>query len=224
MKTLASILTALALLLTLATSALAGGDQGGDAVTKTYELTLYGEVDEPDDRALFVHHYTVEGGARGLTPLFVQLCGPNFEEGIVTAEEDPFRYKRGDNYEPRCSGGGAKYTTSVEMNRGENLFFQFVTLLTSDPDNSAAPFYGTDDGDNERPKIGEDTELITSDVTNRAYYEFNTEKGGEGSGPGAPSMPETGAGGLTGAGLPLGPDAAALSLLAACGYAARKRR
>ncbi len=55
MKILASTLTALVLALLLSAPAFAGGDDGGDTVTKTYSLTVNGRVDDPGDR-LFLRH------------------------------------------------------------------------------------------------------------------------------------------------------------------------
>ncbi len=56
MKTLASISLALALALVLAVPALAGGEQN-DMVTKTFELTIKGAVDDSADRLFAVTYF-----------------------------------------------------------------------------------------------------------------------------------------------------------------------
>jgi hypothetical protein len=188
-----------------------------DTVTRTYVLNVYGQVDKPDDRVLLVEHTTLEGEQAGVGPLIMQLCGPDIE---AQTRQDPFfRYARGDNYEPQCRGDGTQYTASVEVEQGSNLYFLFVTLLKSDPDNSAELIAGTDDGDNVRPGPGEDTVVIDGDVTDTAFYDFRSGQGGLGSDPGSPPLSATGAEADMRSAL-----AAAFVLILAGGYIVVRRR
>ncbi len=219
MKTLASLLTALALALLLAVPVLAGGD-GGDTVTKRFKVTLYGDV--PKDRAVAVFYATREqweaGKGEGTNIVF---CGqpdeedqaPNVET-VVASDED-------------CSGGST-YSQVVRLERGAEIVFLFVHGPEDVPEDYQGEddvvFHSTPFDENFQPV---EYETIDDDTTNDAYYDFEMQKGGAGNGADAPGMPGAGAGGMVNGsrppGISLAAAAAAIPLLAAGGYARRRR-
>ncbi len=217
MKTLASTLTVLALVLLLSAPALASGDEGGDTVTKTYSLTINGRVDDPDDRLFFAEH-SAEGDGTDEAPVIILFCGPDISPLIPEGEN--FEVTQADNYSKECEGDGTVYTASRELEPGGRLYFSFSTALLSELKAGGAPetIDSSDDGDDrEEP---EDFEVISADTTNTAWYTFSSTVDDQQT----PQVPDTGAGGMAGADLPQGYGAAALSLLAACVYAARRLR
>ncbi len=207
MRTLRATLTALAMLALFAIPALAGGD-GGDTVTKTFELTLYGEV--PGDQAFIVTYVTgeqleqMESEELSGPPPGVVFCG---QPAARPAEED-------------CVGGGTVYTGKVEFERGEKILFAFVRANEGEGSGSGSEeiFFGSPGLETGEPEL----EILTGDRTNEAFYSFDTRQGGPGDDPQAPAMPDTGAGGMAGGRLPLGGAAILLSLMAAR-YAVRRR-
>ncbi len=219
MKALASTLTALALALLLTVPAFAGGDEGGDTVTKTFAITLYGDV--PEDRSVAAIYFTreqVEAGFSGETVII--FCGQvpredlNPEAEVITASTED------------CEGGaGTTYTQEVALKRGTELTY----LFAAGPEDIPEDYDGSEDVliySTPRDQTFQPTayETVSEDMTSSAYYDFDTGKGGAGAGPGTPKMPHTGAGGMASTGIPLGYGAAALCLLAACGCAARRYR
>ncbi len=200
MRTMASTLTALALALLLAAPAVAGGEQG-NTVTKTLELTLHGEV--PQDRVFGAFYYvSAETHPAGL----VQFCGPQVEGG-----EPPSQVVS----EKACTGDGSVYRAEVEFDRGTGVFVEFVTLSVSDPQNTLEIF--TEIPEPENPESLR-YETLDADATNSAWYRF--EAGGNQQ---TPQMPATGSGGMSNDGAPVNGIAVGLSLVAAGGYAVRRR-
>ncbi len=217
MKILASTLTALVLALLLSAPAFAGGDDGGGTVTKTYSLTVNGRVDDPGDRLFFAEH-SAEGDGTDEAPSIIMFCGPDLSQLVPEGED--FEVVRADNYSDQCVGNGTVYTARRELEPGGRLYFSFSAALLSELKAGGEPesIVTSDDGDDrEEP---EDFEVINTDTTNTAWYSFS----GSGVDQQTPQMPDTGAGGMAGAGLPLGYGATTLSLLAACGYVARRYR
>ncbi len=217
MKTMASTLTTLALALLLTAPAVAGGDKGGDTVTKTFEVTLYGDV--PHDRSVAATYFTreqVEAGFSGET--IIIFCGQVPSEDL-NPEAEILRVTTGD-----CKGDeGTTYTQEVELERGTELTY----LFAAGPEDVSEDYDGSEDViiyTTPRDQSFQPTEYetVNEDMTNAAYYDFDAEQGGEGSGPGAPQMPDTGAGGMAAAGLPWSYGATGLSLLAASWYAVRR--
>lgn len=213
MKAMASTMMALTLTLLLAAPVLAGGDGRSDTVTKTYKLTVHGNVDAAEDRVFFVEH-SAEGDATAEHPLFIRFCGPDFSSLVP---EPGFTFPKASNYKTECAGNDAEYIASVRMKRGSRLYFGFSTALLSDLRSGREPqtFFTTNSGDEvEDPG---DFETINADTTNTAWFRFGeTDQQ-------MPGMPATGAGGMPGSGVPAG-SAAALALLTAGGYAVRRRR
>ena len=78
--------------------------QAGDTVTKTFELTLNGEV--PEGRAFNVSYNLT--GADGAA--FLPFCG------------------RGSD--TQCEGGGTVYTVVAEVGAGKSIDIQFVRVMT----------------------------------------------------------------------------------------------
>ncbi len=203
MKILASTLTALMLALLLVAPTLAGGGTQ-DTVTKTFELTLYGDV--PSDQVFGVL-YTTQGTQ---TPTIVQFCGPELQ-GV-----GPNIRRISDE---SCSGGGTAYSFDAEFPHGAKLAFRYLTGPADDPQASQT-FYTSVEGDGP-PSDPADFETLDADMVNSAYYDSGTDRGGAGDGPGSPQMPDTGAGGLSDDGSALG-GIAALAALVAIGYAASR--
>lgn len=203
MKILASTLTALMLALLLVVPAPAGGSTQ-DMATKTFKLTLYGDV--PSGQVFGVL-YTTQGTQ---APTIVQFCGPELQ-GV------------GPNIrrisEESCSGGGTAYSFDAEFPQGTKLAFRYLTGPADDPQASQT-FYTSIEGDGAPSDTG-DFETLDADLINSAYYDSDTGRGGAGDGPGAPQMPDTGAGGLSDEGSPPG-GTAALAALVAIGYAASR--
>ncbi len=218
MKTITSTLMALALALLLVVPALAGGE-GGDTVTKTFKLTVNGEVDDPSDR-LFAAFYAPS-----------QKTPAEFAEELRTNPDDVKTYvivfcrpegadleafaQGGDAEltqvvsEEECQGGGRTYTADVELPQGSILVYTIITGLLSNLDESVEML-----ATNANEETGEvDFEVLDSDVVNSASYPVAS-----------PGMPETGAGGMAGGSLPLGAFPAVASLLAAGIYLSSRRR
>ncbi len=144
MKTTVSTLTALVLALLLAVPALAGGDEQADLVTKTFTLTLDGEV--PQDRVFGAFYYvSPDTHPAGL----IQFCGPPVEGG-----EPPSQVVSATG----CRGAGTVYTASVAFERGSGIFVEFVTLSVDDPQNTL--------------EIFAESELLEPATTVAARYRF----------------------------------------------------
>ncbi len=194
-------------------------DTGGghDTVTKTFEVTLYGNV--PHNRSVAGTYFTreqVEAGFSGET--IIIFCG-QVPDDDLNPEAEVLRVTTED-----CKGGqGTTYAQEVQLERGTELTYLFAT----GPEDVSEDYDGSEDviiHTTPRDQSFQPTEYetVNEDMTNAAYYDFDAEQGGVGSGPGAPQMPETGAGGMAGAGPPWSHGAAGLSLLAVSWYAVRE--
>lgn len=196
MKTVFGAAIALLMALTLAGSVSAREDE---TVTKTFKLTLHGDV--PADQAFSVGFNLTGADHTVLLP----FCG----RGTDTV----------------CEGGGTVYTKTAEVQVGRSIdvrfvradtdveeaetFLSYTETLDSDRTNTAYYNYGgAGGGDQQGGDIQDDGQSGTG-----------TGDGQEGMPSGLPS---TGAGGLAGGGLPIG-GAAVPPLLAAGAFALRRR-
>ncbi len=221
MKTLTSTLMALALALLAAVPALAGSEQG-DTVTKTFELTLHGDV--PEDATFSVFYLSLDMPVdQALEELsqnpekyfpsqqrVIQFCGPRLDVGLPTQQVSG----------EACKGGGTVYTYDVKFPRDSTLYFAYERSPADTPEGHEA-FFGSDDGDGQ-PEA-EDFEALEGDRTNSAWFRYDATGDDQQE---MPEMPDTGSGGLAGASAPPTHAAAAgLSVLATGCYAlARSRR
>jgi hypothetical protein len=216
MKTIASALTALTLALLLAAPVLARGEEG-DTVTRTFELTLYGDV--PEDATFSVFYLSLDMPVdRALEEISkhpekyfpaqqraIQFCGPRLDVGLPTRRVS----------DETCRGGGTVYAYDVELPRGGSLYFAYERTPADTPEGHEA-FFGSDDGDG-RPEEA-DFEILDGDATNAAWFRYAAGDDQQGM----PEMPHTGAGGLAGTSPPPTlAGAAGLSVLVAGGYASR---
>ncbi len=233
MKILAPTLMALTLALALAVPALAGGEQG-DMVTKTFELTINGEVDNPEDRVFAVTYFyspdlsPAELG-KVLTELYTSDSPPQPPESLVQGiggfcgpqgYQEQLAEGLGMEVTPanaRECEGGRTYTVDLEVPRGTTIHYSLDTALLSDLETSEM-FGGSNKGDPMDLTTAEDFEVIDADRVNSTTYSF---KGGSTE---TPQMPETGAGGMASGALPVGGTAGALSLLVAGSLVFWKRR
>jgi hypothetical protein len=164
-----------------------GNDQQQDeTVTKTFKLTLNGTV--PKNESFYVQYASDQTGLNRIA-----FCG----DPEVFADAEP------------CVGGGAVYTTTAEIPRGATINFQFVRGTGND----------TNAGRQDE-LFFKGTETLTADRTNSAYYAFagagDDQQGDDTEDGRVPDeMPRTGAGGLSGAVVPAGALAAAVTLLGA---------
>ncbi len=101
----------------------------------------------------------------------------------------------------------------MEFERGAKLAYFFVRASNTDP-NLFDIFFTTPLDEELKPT---EYETLANNGTNAAYYRYGAAGGT------TPKMPATGAGGMASGHLPRGGVAAALSLLVAGGYAARRR-
>ncbi|MDP9382877.1 MAG: hypothetical protein M3Q29_22615 [Chloroflexota bacterium] len=220
MRTITSTMAALMLALLLAAPVLAGGEED-DTVTKTFELTLYGDVPEeatfsvfylslnmPVDRALEEISQHPEKYFPGQQRV-IQFCGPRLDVGLPTERVS----------DEACRGGGTIYAHDVELPRGGALYFAYERAPADTPEGHEA-FFGSDDGDG-RPET-EDLEALDGDRTNAAWFRYGAAADDQQD---MPDMPDTGAGGLAGASLPPAlASAAGCSVLAVGGYALGRLR
>jgi hypothetical protein len=205
MKTLASSLMALTLALLLAMPAHAGGDEQDGTVTKTFELTLYGNV--PADQLFAVGYATraqfVDGAFPDPVP-YILFCGT-----LAEGDDRPALVVT----EGTCTGGtGTTYSADVELDQGAELAYFFVRASNTAP-NLFDAFLTTPINEELNPTA---YETLTDDATNTAYYRYGTADEP------MPEMPATGAGGMAGSHLPLARVAATLSLLGAGAYTTRR--
>ncbi len=211
MRTAVSAITALTLALLLGLPALAAAEQE-DKVTKTFELTLHGDV--PKDRLFLVAYGTMEDVEAGTPrPSFVIFCGQleedlSWAEVVVASDED-------------CVGNGKVYRADVEFERGTSIYYAYQAQREECGHNCSQIFYSSVDLDRlagDEPPRPEDSETLNGDTTTSAYYRFGGNGGGQ-----PVEMPDTGAGGAAREFLPAPYAAAGLALLAASGYAIRRR-
>lgn len=205
MKTLASSLMALTLALLLVIPVHVDGDKRDDTVTKTFELTLYGDV--PADQLFAVGYATraqlVDGAFPDPVP-YILFCG-----SLAEGDDQPAQVFT----EGSCTGGeGTTYSADVELDQGAELAYFFARASSTDP-NLFDAFLTTPINKELKPTA---YETLSDDSTNAAYYRY-----GAAAEP-MPEMPATGAGGMAGSRFPLARVAATLGLLAAGAYTARR--
>lgn len=205
MRTIRSLPMALALLMMLAVPVMAQNGSEGDTVTKTFELTLNGDV--PADHLFTVHLTPVRDCGPVCAPEQVKFCGKT-ERGEamrVLSDED-------------CVGDGKAYTYSAELPEGMVLRARWIRIDLST--GTSEVFRATE-------------ETIDADMTNTAVYTFGTGVGDDKQddtkddqqGEMPREMPDTGAGGLApGATIQGGNAAVGLTLLVGAGYAVLRRR
>lgn len=168
------------------------GQHSGDS-TKTFTLTLYGEV--PRDQDFYVAY---RGSEVGAPADFLVFCSDSTNVG---GAEEP-------DLGP-CQGDGTVYTDFLSPREGERIDFSFVR--------SREVVTGVMD------EFLQGSVTIGGNPVVRAYYDFRTGQGGRGDGPGLPEPPSAGAGGTAGGGSPVGDLAGVLALLVASGYAKLRR-
>ena len=236
MKTFTSMLVALMLLLGLATPGLAdggdGGDNGGDTVTKTFNLDLAGDISEDQVFSAFVATREAIESEEGVITLIL-FCGAVPDEEIDEVEQDPTVELIVVSNEA-CEE--TEYEADVQLERGAEI--AFVVLRTSLEDEEDFEIIAETPVDED----GNPAEFETIDEDTTNFVSCNFENGSCNSGEDqrmpsmvpddmmggtdggeAPEMPDTGAGAAAGGSLPAGNVAAALSALAACAYAVRRR-
>lgn len=100
----------------------------------------------------------IQGGDEAGTARGEHFCGPGREAGT-------------------CEGGGTTYSTDSEFLRDTTIRY-FVDGLKCDSTGQCTPYTLAVEG----------TETITGDMTNTAWYDFDTDTGGQGDGP-PPTVP-----------------------------------
>lgn len=166
----------------------AGDDQQADMVTKTFQLSLHGDV--PAGEAFAV--------AYGLPATeefnIIVLCGSSAEYGAAQDE---------------CMGG-TTYSGSAERSAGSGLYFAFIRLMDGKITQEGIFHSGT--------------ETLAADMTNSAWFRFEAAKDTQDDQQEMPSkLPNTGAGGIPGAPVPVGALAAVASVVAATRYGILRR-
>ncbi|MDP9352576.1 MAG: hypothetical protein M3P51_13700 [Chloroflexota bacterium] len=205
MKIWISTLMALTLALVLSGPALAGDGQD-DTITKTFKLTLYGDV--PAAELFAVGYATREQLDNGSFPdpvPYILFCGT-----LSPGDDRPTQVVTDGS----CKGGhGTTYTATVEFERGAELAYFFVRASNADP-NLFDAFLTTPINEELKPTA---YETLSDDATNAAYYRYGAAEEP------MPKMPTTGAGGMADSYPPFAGAAAILGLLAAGTYTARRR-
>ncbi|MDP9378995.1 MAG: hypothetical protein M3Q29_02390, partial [Chloroflexota bacterium] len=218
MKTITSMLAALMLLLVMATPGLAGGgDTGDDTVTKTFELTLSGDIPETQIFAGFVATRELIETGEGQFVLIL-FCGDVPDEDLEEVEQEPSVELVVVSSEA-CEGGeGTEYNADVELERGAEIAFViFRADLENEEDFEVIAESGLDEEGNPT-----EFETIEEDTTNPISCNFENGSCGNDQGdddqqvPGmmpdnamdmigggeTPDMPNTGAGGMASGGAP----------------------
>ena len=174
--------------------------QDGDTVTKTFELTLNGDV--PEGQAFAVRYgQQQEGDVR-----VIVFCG------------DPAALADLPGYEAldECVGDGSVYGESVELERGTTIFSTFERVSGDEEEF----FFESNTGE---VLDADMTNTAWYTFGGGAGDEQETPDDQQGEVPG--EMPDTGMGGLAGgATIPVGNVAAGLAMLAGAGYAVLRRR
>ncbi len=200
MKTLASMFTVLMLTLLLAAPARAAGDVQDETVTKTFELTLHGDV--PRDRVFAAYYSTDVTNVGGEPTDYILFCGGTESERAgarqVVSQED-------------CVGDGAIYRAQVEFERGAQLVYFFIVAVEGTENFEI--FHTNVPSRESRP------ELLSADTTNSAWYRFSAGEDQQ-----VPDMPATGAGAMSGNGAPSAGNTLLLVLLASAGGVLLGRR
>jgi hypothetical protein len=200
MHTLRSVVIALILAL-LALPVFAARYEQSSTLTKTFTLTLHGNV--PADRVFELRYITQAEIESGANPKVIRFCGgvdgPRVDLVISAAA---------------CAGNGTVYTAEVQLPYGSNLAYQYFTLLATDPQGTFEIFATNFQG--QRPEGSEDFETLTGNVTNTASYDANRQAPGQ--------MPDTGASSSISTGRSIAWIVVGISLLLVSGYALRKRR
>jgi hypothetical protein len=204
--------------------------QSDDTITKTFELTLNGDV--PADRGFAVFYGTrdqfeglFESESEEQPFDYILFCGQpedaEFADTVVSDED--------------CVGDGTKYRAEVELPHGTELFFSYATAVETDLD-TADFFFGNVGTLFETGELSGEPEVLDTDFTNTAWFTFggagddkqddtqdDAQDDQQGEMPG--EMPDTGAGGLAaGATIPVGNAVAGLTMLVGAGYATVRRR
>ncbi len=211
-----------------------GGDQqgggGASMVTKTFELTLNGDV--PADAA-FVAGYLEEGQDPDTEGRFVILCGDLSQIPPEEIQDIPDEDIISDE---ACVGN--VYSFERDFAQGTNLAFFFARASVTDEEFFEIFHTSLQNRNLDEPPGPGDFETLNTDFTNTAWYTFtgagdvqddqqDDQQGGGGDDQQdedlPEAMPETGAGGMAGTGLPIAQVAAAVSLLAAGAYGVRRR-
>ena len=208
---------------------------GKEMVTKTFELTLNGDV--PAGETFYVVYAETDREAAEGT--FLIFCG---DAELINSEPS----------DVDCVGEGTVYTQEIAVPAGTEIFFSFghvpdqgegegfhegTETINADITNTAYYTFGKGTGagdeqetpdnqqDGEKPDTGAgevpDNQQDGEDKDSGAGDEQETPDDQQGEMP--DELPDTGAGGLAG-GLPLGSAAAGASLLAASAYGAIRRR
>jgi hypothetical protein len=139
----------------------------GDRVTKTFKLTLYGDV--PKDQAFTVQHQTEDELGEDGGGSLVWLCGqppegmPRDQITIVSSEDC-----RGDK--------GTSYMHKAKFKRGEYVRVGFGRMSEAGMESEGGFGVVADTGLVE-------LELLHADGTNSAWYDSDTKRGGEGDRP-----------------------------------------
>ena len=129
--------------------------QDNDTVTKTFRLTLHGDVPaNPADRPSFLVDYAAFESDGDVIEDRTLLCDGGSSPAV-----------------PDCASGSV-YTTSVEAETGSEISFSFEKLCNPGT-RRERPFY-----------IHSGVELLTQDLTNPAWYDYESGQGGPGDAPG----------------------------------------
>ncbi len=177
---------------------------GGDMVTKTFTLTLKGDV--PEDAIFPVFYATRDQiAADPEDPTIFLFCGqPPTEFGL----------------EPKADCEAGVYTHTVQFEAGTEIALAFARASETDPE-SFEFFHQSFDGEQPSADDPGDFETLNTDFTNSAWFTFTAGDDQQGK---MPAMPNTGAGGIAGSTLPIGQLAGALSLAVGYGYFLMRRR
>ncbi len=141
------------------------GGGGGAMVTKTFELTINGEV--PADAA-FVVGYLEEGEDPDTGGHFVILCG---DIGQIPEEDLEGIPDEDILSDEACVGDGNVLTFEREFEQGTGIAFFFARASVTDEDVFEV-FHTSIEGTLEDDPGPEDFEMLDTDVTNTAFYTF----------------------------------------------------
>ncbi len=179
-------------------------DQQAAMVTKTFTLTLKGDV--PEDAIFPVFYATRDQlAADPEDPNVFLFCGqPPTEFGL----------------EPKADCEAGVYTHTVQFEAGTEIAFAFARASETGPEDFEF-FHQSFDGEQPSADDPGDFETLNTDFTNSAWFTFTAGDDQQEM----PAMPNTGAGGLApGASIPVGNEAAGLAMLVGAGYTVLRRR
>ncbi len=179
--------------------------QGEGTITKTFQLTLNGDV--PEGESFPVVFVSVNEAQDSAILGVIVLCGQVPDQDQIEqelAEIEAEAQAEGVDLQTvfiasdaDCTGGGTVYSASVELPSGNLTFSAFFRVSEANPDGEL---------------VFENEEVLTTNFTNKAFYNF----GGAGTGDEQPipELPNTGAGGMAPTGAPVGGMVAAITTLA----------